>query len=137
MLDQFYQYTRDEYITLVPFSGAASIPYKWEIAKRLEKTDDEYGLPIHILYFGDRDDSGDRISADALKDIKEWCSVDFDFHKIGLTLEQVQQYNLPKNPDPKKHNDYQWEALDDKYAKPLIMNAIRKYWRTPTDESKI
>ena len=40
MSDQFRHYT--EYTTLVPMAGQPSIPYKWRIAKDLEKAAESY-----------------------------------------------------------------------------------------------
>jgi hypothetical protein len=63
-----------------------------------------------------------------LKDIRAWCSVPFDFETIGLTGEQAKDFGLPENPE--KPRSFQWEALDDKDAKKLIVDeGVAKYLR--------
>ena len=99
MTDQFWYYTKDYYVTMVPFGGDYTISPKWITAKRLEKRYETYKKPIVILYFGDCDDKGNMIPYSALENIKEWCSVDFKFIRCGLTLEQAKRFNLPENPD--------------------------------------
>lgn len=125
MHGQFEYYTKDFRTSLIPFRGDCSIPIKWEIAKKLEAMATKYAKPIKILYFGDYDEKGLQIYKSALKDIRAWCSVDFDVERIGLTLEQVSNLNIPENP--LKPNTYQWEALNDQQAGELILDALKKY----------
>lgn len=125
MLDQFWYYTKDFYVTLVPFGGDASIPFKWEIAKRLEDRYETYSKPIIILYFGDCDPKGKMIPESALKDIRNWCSAPFVFVYCGLTLEQAKRFKAIENPE--KPGQYQWEALEDGSAKEIILNNLSKY----------
>jgi hypothetical protein len=123
MINQFKYYTRN--IPLCAFGGDVSIPMKFEIAKQIEYADEKYHKPIVILYFGDCDEKGKQIHKSALKDIKDWCSIDFDFIPCGLTIEQAKAFKLPTNPD--KPNNYQWEALTDEQAKALITKSVEKY----------
>lgn len=108
-------------ITLVPFGGDASIPYKYQCAVRLQRAADKYGLPITILYFGDLDRKGQQIPYSAQKDIQNWFG-EFEFRVVGLNRQQVEIFNLPQNPD--KRGEYQWESLSDSQAKSLILGAI-------------
>ncbi len=132
MFDQFWYYTEDYYVTLVPFMGDASIPFKWEMAKRLEKRHRTYGKPIVILYFGDCDPKGEMIPKSALKDIRAWCSAPFKFIRCGLTPGQAKQYGLPENPE--KPGYYQWEALEDKLASKIILDNLKKFWKKPASK---
>ena len=125
MSDQFRHYT--DYITLVPMAGQPSIPYKWQIAKDLERADENYDVPIIILYFGDLDPAGETISDVVEREVREWSAADFEFIRCGLTLEQVQQYNVPENPD--KPGEYQWEALPDEGARAIIKSYVDQYVR--------
>ena len=130
MFDQFVHYTRDYYVSLVPFAGDPSIAYKWEIAKRLEDRSKTYKKPIIILYFGDCDTKGFMIPESAINDIKPWSNIEFKFIRCGLTLDQAKKYKIPENPDRK--GQYQWEALNDKQAGFIIMNNLLKYWKKPS-----
>jgi len=92
----------------------------------------QYRKPVKVLYFGDYDEKGLQIYISALKDIMAWCRVNFEVERIGLTLEQARQLNLPENP--LKPNTYQWEALGDKDASTLILGAVTKYLHKIPDE---
>jgi len=129
MVNQFWKITQDYHVTLMPFAGDISIPMKWETAKRLEETYNDYEKPIIILYFGDLDKKGQQIPQSAIKDIRKWCNVDIKFIYCGLTKEQANKYNLPDNPE--RPGQYQWEALSDKAAREIIMSNLNEYWSKP------
>lgn len=124
MIDQFKSLVPKP-VTLVPFGGDPSIPYKWKIAKRLEKAHYKYLSPIKLLYFGDKDEKGTQIPESAITDIRNWCSVPFDFIICGLTEKQAKKYKLPENPN--KLGQYQWEALTDTQARKIVTETIDKY----------
>lgn len=123
MIGQFQHYTRE--ITLRPFGGDPSIPYKWRIAKQLERAAETYGKPIVILYFGDLDDKGQQIPESAAADIGDWSSAEFNFIHCGLNLEQVERLNVSE--DPERPGKYQWEALTDDQAREIISAAIGEW----------
>lgn len=126
MYQQFLRYVFQPYrISIIPFKGQATIKPKWDLAKKLERIYQKYEKPIVILYFGDYDKYGIEIPENALKDIRKWCNVPFEFERVGLNFSHVQKYSLPQQPD--KPNSYQWEALTDPQAKELITEAIEKY----------
>lgn len=113
-------------ISLVPFGGDASIEYKWRIAKRLEQMTQRYdGKPIKVLYFGDADKKGGEIPQNALRDIRAWCSVNFDFIPCGLTLEQAQEMGLGESID--EPGSYQWESLSHEQARDLIVPNVMRF----------
>ena len=123
MVNQFKHYTDN--ITLRPFYGMPSIPYKWNIAKALERQSRTYGKPIIVLYFGDNDDGGLTIPETSVNDIRKWCGVDFEFIRAGLNPGDEVKYNIPENPE--HPGAYQWEALDDDAARELITRAVSPY----------
>lgn len=123
MRGQFEHFTR--HITLRPFGGDPSIPYKWQIAKELEEAADCYENPIVILYFGDLDPKGMTIPESALTDIRAWCKADFEFIRAGLNPGDEVKYNLPENPD--KPGTYQWEALGHAAAEELITETVNQF----------
>jgi hypothetical protein len=129
MQNQFEYLTRGQGITLVPFRGDPSIPFKSAIAHRIEELYDEYEKPIVVLYFGDLDPKGLSIPISAFKDITEWAGIPddaFKFVRCGLNEEQVKEYKLTDNPE--RPGQYQWEALDEKGAEELVSLNIEKYW---------
>lgn len=123
MAGQFKHYTR--HITLVPFGGMPSIPYKWEIAEALSDAGDFCGLPIKVLYFGDYDPAGLTILETSAIDIAGWCDADFEVERVGLNVGDGERYGIPENPD--KPGQYQWEALPDEAARELIAGAVGRY----------
>jgi hypothetical protein len=123
MRGQFEHFTK--HITLRPFGGDPSIPYKWQIAKELEEAADCYEKPIVILYFGDLDPKGVTIPESALADIRSWCKASFECYRCGLNRGDEIKYNLPENPD--KPGTYQWEAMSHEAAKELINRAVNQF----------
>jgi len=123
MKGQFEYFAPDA--SLVPFKGDASIEYKWRIAKRLEQMAERYdGKSIKILYFGDADKKGEEIPQNALRDIKDWCSVPFEFIPCGLTIEQAKRFGLGESIDPP--GSYQWESLSHEQARELILPNVEQ-----------
>jgi len=122
MAGQFEHLTRE--IDLVPMGGTASIPFKWELAQRLNLAVGKYEKPIIILYFGDEDKSGHVIQQTIEKDVRGWTRADFKLIWCGLTEAQVKKYNVPMSIEGK---GYQWEALSHKAAEEIIGAAVQKY----------
>lgn len=123
MKAQFEHYTR--HITLRPFGGDCSIPFKWQIASELQEAYERYEKPITIIYFGDMDKKGFQIPESAVKDIREWTSAPFEFVRAGLNPGDEVTYSIPENPD--KPGSYQWEALSDEAARTLITEWTDKF----------
>lgn len=123
MSDQFRYYT--DHITLVPMGGQPSIPYKWKIAKTLEKAAQAYGVPIVVLYFGDLDPAGHTIADTVRDDVAMWCDEPFEFVHCGLTPDQVALYGVPENFE--KPGEYQWEALTDAAASEIITVHVAQF----------
>lgn len=104
------------------FRGDASIPHKWDIAKRCDELHDLYGLPVHILYFGDLDAKGLQIPESAMKDITKWAEYDIEYKRFGITEEQAVRFGLPERDD--KPGVYEWESLSSEDAGTVIVKAL-------------
>lgn len=122
MSDQFRYYTKN--VPLVAFGGDASIRLKWDIAKQIEWASQRYNKPIVLLYFGDADSKGITIYNSAIKDIRNWCEVEFQSEYCGLTMEQAEEMEIPISV---KDKGYQWEALSDEQARSIITSNLNKY----------
>ena len=70
MTEQFEYYTSG--VTLRPFGGDPSIPFKYQIAGELTAIASKFECPVTILYFGDLDDKGQQIPDSAYRDISDW-----------------------------------------------------------------
>lgn len=123
MGQQFRTYT--DGLTLCPFGGQPSIPYKWAIAKYIEDRCAHYEKPAVVLYFGDLDDAGESIFRAGKTDIGAWCSAPIHFVRCGLTQEQVERYGIPENFE---HPGYQWEALTDAQAPEIIESSLAEFY---------
>lgn len=123
MAQQFEAYT--DGVTLCPFGGQASIPYKYEIAKYLEDKASYYQKPVKVLYFGDKDEAGEDIFETGKEDISKWCGASIDFVRCGLTDEQIAYYDIPESAEKP---GFQWEALTDKQAAAIIRNGMEPYF---------
>ena len=124
MKQQFATYAQG--LTLCPFGGQPSIPFKYEIAQYLSRIYEWYDeKPLRVLYFGDRDDAGGKIYKTGREDISKWCAYPVAFEYCGLTAEQATAYDVPVNPD--KPDSFQWEALTDEQAREIITDSIARY----------
>jgi len=123
MVRQFEHYTKG--VTLRPFQGQPSIPYKYEIARSLNSSGEYYGKKIVILYFGDYDEAGLAIQNTAEADVRGWCSTDFELIRCGLNEGDGERLGIAENFE--HPGSYQWEALDDKQAGELITTSVNKY----------
>ena len=119
MTQQFRLYT--DGLTLCPFGGQPSIPFKYQIAKYIEQQHEKYQKDVMVLYFGDLDESGLKIFNTGEEDISKWCDAPIEFIRCGLSDEQVRQYQIPENVD---HPGYQWEALTDEQAREIITEDV-------------
>ncbi len=136
-----FEFYVNENIPLLAFHGDISIPAKWDAAVRLMTRWRELQKPIRVMYYGDLDDKGLLIPESAHRDVRQMMVDalydggtllnsaerndevldmlrDFTFERVGLTDDQVDQYNVPENPE--RPGTYQWEGLDDDAAQALI-----------------
>jgi hypothetical protein len=122
MHDQFRYYTK--HIPLIPFGGDPSLPLKYETAMAVYQLEKRYKKPVILLYFGDCDEKGEKISEAAFRDVKKWCPVEYTLVPGGLTMQQVKKFNIHQNPDKP---GYQWESLTDPQAREIITESLLKY----------
>lgn len=94
---------RQHHVRLYPNRGYTSLSYMYDVGRLLHSMAWQ-GLKVALVYFGDHDPSGmdmDRDIQDRLGMFSRWT--EFDFRRIALTMEQINQYNPP--PDPAKLTD--------------------------------
>lgn len=127
MLSQFRHYTQPYEVSLWPFSGATSIPYKKRLANRITWVAKTFELPVIILYFGDYDPAGLTIPESAFRHVRKWCDVDFTAYRVGLNPEQIEKYKIDSDFEDGESGGtqkYQWEAVRDEAAKEIITGAL-------------
>jgi len=116
MQAQFHHYL--PMVNLCPCGGDASIPHVYSVARTLVNRANKNGKPVLLYYCGDADKKGEQIAASFVERVRRWCRVPFEFHHIGLTLDQAKGYGLPENPD--RPGQYQWESLLDEQAAEIL-----------------
>ena len=125
---------RQWHVTLAVNKGYSSASAMRAAALRFIEHQDEQ--ECFLLYLGDHDPSGEDMVRD-IRDRLETFEAIVHVRKIGLTIEQVRQYNPPPNPakltDPRakgyieKYGDKSWEvdALPPTVLKTLIETNVR------------
>lgn len=90
----------DEFnVITCPSRGYSSYTYIRKAVGRIE----EYDKPIKILYLGDFDPSGMDIERDLADRLNRYGADDVKVERVALTLDQINEYNLP--PMPAKTTD--------------------------------
>jgi hypothetical protein len=84
-------------VNLYPAGGFSSLTYIYEAAMSLNRV--AAGRTVRILYVGDYDPAGVLIDRDIEAKMRTHLEgVELDFVRVGITAEQVQQYDLPSRP---------------------------------------
>jgi hypothetical protein len=125
MFRQFEHYAPGAF-SLWPFRGDASLEYKYRLAKHIEKAATTYSNPVTVFYFGDLDPKGQSIPENAMRDVKAWCEVDFEFVRGGLNRGDETRFGIPENFE--NPGEYQWEALTDEGARTLIAETLEGFY---------
>jgi len=95
-------------ISFIVCKGFASYTTLLEAAKRIKEecTKREKDL-VTILYFGDYDSSGKRISEVIQRELKDFGTC-LNFIEIALSKNQILEYNLPLIPLNKRDPNFKW-----------------------------
>lgn len=106
------------------FRGDASIPHKWNIAKRCDELYRQHDKPVHILYFGDLDRKGLQIPESAMRDIWEWVDpgTEVSFTRCGINEGDADRFALSEKS--LKPGTYEWESLESDDAGELIREGL-------------
>jgi len=128
--------TSHYHINLMVNRGYSSCSAMYYSYKRFYTELKGLGKEIVILYLGDHDPSGLDMLRDIRNRLDEFGLYDFTVKHIGLTSEQIKQYNPPPNPakfkDPRaawyieQHGETSWEvdALNPSILNELIRENI-------------
>ena len=88
-------------VSLYPAGGFTSISLAYQAAEFINREAD--GRDVVILYIGDYDPAGVLIDVALERELSEHLNdcIDFTFRRIGVTAEQVIDYDLPTKPRKK------------------------------------
>lgn len=89
---------RDLAVNLYPAAGFSSLTLVYEAAEYI--MGDYNGRPITVFYIGDYDPAGVLIDKSIERELRGHLppSIDMDFRRIGITAEQIEEYDLPRKP---------------------------------------
>jgi hypothetical protein len=80
--------------------GYSSISYLHEIAKAIAAN---AGKPAYIFHFGDHDPSGQDAARDTEEKLRRYANgATIHFERVAVTLEQIEEWNLPSRPTKTK-----------------------------------
>ncbi len=143
----FEDITIDMEVVLMPGRGYSSATFLKEAADRMESAQAEE-KNLAVLYFGDYDPSGMDIERYVEEKMRaHGISLDH-FSRIALTLEQIQEHELPpvpaKTSDSRRdafvaiHGDMavELDALNVRVLKALIKDAIDEFWSEDASERR-
>jgi Na+-translocating ferredoxin:NAD+ oxidoreductase RnfG subunit len=106
-------------VPVIVARGYSSVSYVHECRKRIEQnTEDGYEGTV-VLYFGDLDPSGWNMLPTMMITLQEEMGLGDQVipKRCALTVEQVNEYNLPHNPDALKVTDTRARKYVKKFGK--------------------
>ena len=85
-------------VSLYPCGGFTSLTLAYEAAEGINACCD--GKPVMIFYIGDYDPAGVLIDVSLERELREHLDPGIDLHfiRLGITPEQIEQYDLPRKP---------------------------------------
>ena len=113
---------QDKDMVVVSNRGYNSTSALQQSASRLAGMQYSHKKKIVILYFGDHDPSGLYMDRDLDSRLRELGLRNFEFRRVGLTLQQIIDYELPADPDiPTK------DKLDKDSRKRAFINRFQTF----------
>lgn len=121
MASTFQSILNDREVPIVINKGYSSWTFLHDNAMRIQEHSDK---DVHILYFGDFDPSGLDMEEGHLANGLNFFNdgMDIDFHRISVSLEQIQKYKLPELPSER-------ETIDKAKRDPRLKKFIDEYGR--------
>lgn len=115
----FRSMVKDRHVRIVPNRGHSSVAFFNSNVDRLKEKHSQ-DKKIIILYFGDKDPSGEVMPKVYKRKLIEYGLYNVDFVPLAVTTEQVNRFKLLHNPDPdtlrKLKKDPNKEAFKTKYG---------------------
>ena len=80
------------------FRGHDSIEHKARLQGAIDDAAMRYGKPVVVLYFGDDDAEGWKITQVVERDIRSWTDTPFEWVRVGLNEGQGADLGIPGEP---------------------------------------
>ena len=91
---------RDLAVSLFPSGGFSSLTLAYSSAMGINEATSDGEKAAHVIYIGDYDPAGVLIDLSIERELRQHLhsAVDLSFHRIAITEEQIEQYDLPTKP---------------------------------------
>lgn len=116
-------------VPLMSCRGQPSTTFLWTASQKFIAS----GKPNFIYYFGDYDKSGQDISDRIDRDLKSFLppSVEFEFSRVAINKEQIEEFSLPTRPAKDKRSSIQetveLEAMTTEQIAEICTNSIEAH----------
>jgi hypothetical protein len=121
-------------VPLYPAGGFTSISLAYQSAEHINAK--SRGRPVRILYVGDYDPAGVLIDVALERELRQHLddSIDFEVIRLGITAQQVAQFDLPKKQrktGDRRSLHVEWtveaEAMPARMMRQLVCDAIVEF----------
>jgi hypothetical protein len=122
-------------VSLYPAGGFTSITLAYQAAEYINAKTDGDEIPAHVIYIGDYDPAGVLIDKSLEAELREHLDpeVDFMFHRIAITPEQITEHDLPTKP--RKSSDRRClHIMETVEAEAMPANILRAMLREKIEE---
>jgi hypothetical protein len=94
------QTCQDLAVSLYPAGGFSSLSLAYQAAEYINDATENGRKPAHVIYVGDYDPAGVLIDQCIDRELRQHLhsAVDMQFHRIAITEQQIEQYDLPMKP---------------------------------------
>lgn len=127
---------KDLAVSLFPSGGFSSLTLAYSSAMGINDATDNGQKAAHVIYIGDYDPAGVLIDLSIEKELRTHLhsAVDLSFHRIAITEEQIERYDLPTKP--RKEGDkrsqhvkstVEAEAMPAKTMRKLLRDTVEAF----------
>ena len=127
---------RDLAVSLFPAGGFSSLTLAYSSAMGINRATSNGQKAAHVIYIGDYDPAGVLIDLSIEKELRQHLhsAVDLSFHRIAITENQIEQYDLPTKP--RKAGDkrsqhvkstVEAEAMPAKIMRKLLRDSVEAF----------
>ena len=130
-------------VSLYPAGGFTSLSLAYQAAEHINAATGD-GIPAEILYVGDYDPAGILIEQSIEAELRQHLDPDVDltFHRVGITKEQIEEYDLPTKPRNKNEKrlldierTVEAEAMPARILRDLLRDEIENF--LPADALRV
>jgi hypothetical protein len=128
-----YPVTAEYDVPLMPARGYSSLSFLYSAAQEIR----DHGKPAYVYQLGDWDPSGQDAARHIEAKLRQYApSVPIHFEKLGVTAQQILDWNLPTRPTKKSDSrtktwtggdSVELDAIDPNVLRQLVRDAIEQH----------